>query len=130
MPFSDIVAVSGLLLTLTTFLFNLAWPALSEALALDEYQSGPLNRKRSRDKVREAFYGRALPLTCAFVALFYVNLPAAVGIIDSSTLDLWDFDVDRTLYVMVVVALLVFALVNAGLALRLLIKWQKLRRPL
>jgi hypothetical protein len=28
---------------------------------------------------------------------------------------------------MVVVALLVFALVNVGLALRLLIKWQKLR---
>jgi len=61
------------------------------------------------------------------VALFYVNLPAAVGIVRSSTLDLWDFDVDRTLYVMVVVALLVFALVNVGLALRLLIKWQNLR---
>lgn len=57
MPFSDIVAVSGLLLTLTTFMFNLAWPALSEALTLDEHQSGPLNRKRSRDKVREAFSG-------------------------------------------------------------------------
>ncbi|WP_367617195.1 hypothetical protein [Pseudomonas iranensis] len=44
-----------------------------------------------------------------------------------STLDLWDFDVDRTLYVMVVVALLVFALVNAALALRLLMKWRSLR---
>ncbi|QHC98466.1 MULTISPECIES: hypothetical protein [unclassified Pseudomonas] len=127
MPFSDIVAVSGLLLTLTTFMFNLAWPALSEALALDEYQSGPLNRKRSRDKVRGAFYGRALPLTCAFVALFYVNLPAAVGIIRSSTLDLWDFDVDRTLYVMVVMALLAFALINTGLTVKLLRKWRNLR---
>ena len=127
MPFSDIVAVSGLLLTLTTFMFNLAWPALSEALALDEYQSGPLNRKRSRDKVREAVYGRALPLTCAFMALFYVNLPAAVGIIRSSTLDLWDFDVDRTLYVMVVLALLAFALINARLTLKLLKKWSNLR---
>ncbi|MBS4088441.1 hypothetical protein [Pseudomonas rustica] len=127
MPFSDIVAVSGLLLTLTTFLFNLAWPALSEALTLDEHQSGPLNRKRSRDKVREAFFGRALPLTCAFAALFYVNLPAAVGIIRSSTLDLWDFDVDRTLYVMVVLALLAFALINAGLTLKLLKKWRNLR---
>ena len=127
MPFSDIVAVSGLLLTLTTFLFNLAWPTLNEALALDEFQSGPQNRRRSRDKVREAFYGRALPLTCAFVALFYVNLPAAVGIIRSSTLDLWDFDVDRTLYVMVVVALLAFALINARLTLKLLKKWRSLR---
>ncbi|USU00530.1 hypothetical protein [Pseudomonas siliginis] len=130
MPFSNIVAVSGLLLTLTTFMFNLAWPALNAALAEDEFQKGSQGRKRSRDKVMAAFCWQAVPLTCAFVALFYVNLPAAVSIIDSSTLDLWDFDVDRTLYVMVVVALLVFALVNAGLALRLLIKWQKLRRPL
>jgi hypothetical protein len=127
MPFSDIVAVSGLLLTLTTFMFNLAWPALSEALALDEYQSGPLNRKRSREKVRRVFYWRALPLTCAFAALFYVNLPAAMGIIRSSTLALWDFDVNRTLYVMVVVALLAFALINAGLTLKLLKKWRNLR---
>ncbi|MHA3734325.1 hypothetical protein ACXR0M_01480 [Pseudomonas sp. Eth.TT006] len=127
MPFSDIVAVSGLLLTLTTFMFNLAWPTLHEALAQDEYQSGPLTRKRSREKVRQAFYWRALPLTGAFMALFYVNLPAAVGIVTSSTLDLWDFDVDRTLYVMVVLALLAFALINAGLTLKLLRKWRNLR---
>jgi hypothetical protein len=127
MPFSDIVAVSGLLLTLTTFMFNLAWPALSEALALDEYQSGPLNRRRNREKVGKAFYSRALPLTCAFVTLFYVNLPAAVGIVRSSKLDLWDFEVDRTLYVMVVLALLAFALINAGLTVKLIRKWRNLR---
>ena len=44
----------------------------------------------------------------------------------TSTLDLWDFDVDRTLYVMVVVALLVFALFNLGLALKLIGKWRRL----
>jgi ABC-type dipeptide/oligopeptide/nickel transport system permease component len=126
MPFSDIVAVSGLLLTLTTFMFNLAWPKISEALALDEYQSGPQLKKRSRQKVQDAFYWRALPLTCAFIALFYVNLPAAVRIIRSSTLDFWDFDVDRTLFVMVVTALLVFALINAGLTVKLLKKWRSL----
>ena len=127
MPFGDIVAVSGLLLTLTTFLFNLAWTTLSEALALDEYQSGPQNRRRSREKVKDAFYWRALPLTCAFTALFYVNLPSALGIIRSSTLDLWNFDVDRTLYVMVVLALLAFALINASLTLKLIRKWRNLR---
>jgi hypothetical protein len=126
MPFSDIVAVSGLLLTLTTFMFNLAWPRLHEALELDEKQSGPLARKRSRVKVLGVLLGRAVPLTCAFMALFYVNLPAAVRIIGSSTLDLWDFDVDRTLYVLVVLALLVFALFNLGLALKLAGKWRRL----
>jgi hypothetical protein len=126
MPFNDIVAVSGLLLTLTTFMFNLAWPRLHEALELDEKQSGPLTRKRSREKVLGVLFSRAVPLTCAFMALFYVNLPAAVRIISTSTLDLWVFDVDRTLYVLVVLALLVFALFNLGLALKLAGKWRRL----
>jgi hypothetical protein len=127
MPFSDIVAVSGLLLTLTTFMFNLAWPKLHEALGLDESQSGPQARKRSRAKVINVLLACALPMTSAFMALFYVNLPAAVRVMSSGTLDLWDFDVDRTLYVLVVLALLVFALFNLGLALKLIGKWRRLR---
>lgn len=127
MPFSDIVAVSGLLLTLMTFMFNLAWPKLREALELDEKQSGVMARKRSRRKVFDVLLGCALPLTTAFIALFYVNLPAAVRIMGSSRLALWDFDVDRTLYVLVVLALLAFALFNLGLALKLADKWRRLR---
>jgi len=115
-----------LLLTLTTFLFNLAWPQLNEALQLDERQAGPQARKRSRDKARRALLGCALPLSGMFVGLFYVNLPAAWRVIDTSVLDLWDFDVDRTLYVMVVVALLLFALYNLMLTARLCAKWFKL----
>jgi hypothetical protein len=126
MPFNDIVAVSGLLLTLTTFMFNLAWPRLHEALELDEKQSGPLARKRSRKTVMNVLFACARPLTVAFMALFYVNLPAAVRIVSTSTLDLWDFDVDRTLYVLVVLALLVFTLFNLGLALKLAGKWRRL----
>jgi len=61
------------------------------------------------------------------MALFYVNLPAAVNIMDSSKLDLWEFDVDRTLYAMVVFALMVFALFNLKLTVQLALKWQKLR---
>ena len=45
----------------------------------------------------------------------------------SSRLDLWNFDVDRTLYVMVVFALMVFALFNLGVALKLIGKWRRLR---
>ncbi|VVO94150.1 hypothetical protein [Pseudomonas fluorescens] len=127
MPFSDIVAVSGLLLTLTTFMFNLAWPKLNEALALDESLSGLQARKRSRQKLIGTLLSCAVPLTCAFAALFYVNLPAAVGIIRSSSVDLWDFDVDRTLYVLVVGALLAFALINTVLTLKLIWKWRNLR---
>lgn len=127
MPFSDIVAVSGLLLTLTTFLFNLAWPRLDMALKLDESQSGIQARRRSRARLAGVLLSCALPMTCTFAALFYVNLPAAVRVMRTSTLAFWDFDVDRTLYVLVVVALLVFALFNLVLVTRLIGKWRRLR---
>ncbi|MHC8405101.1 hypothetical protein [Pseudomonas sp. TMB3-21] len=126
MSFSDIVAVSGLLLTLTTFMFNLAWPKLNTALALDERQPGVQARKRSRAQLISVLLSCALPMTCGFGALFYVNLPAAVRVMRTSTLDLWDFDVDRTLYVLVVVALLVFAVFNLVLTIRLIGKWRRL----
>ncbi|MCU0117052.1 hypothetical protein N8H74_02220 [Pseudomonas sp. B2M1-30] len=126
MSFSDIVAISGLLLTLTTFMFNLAWPKLNEALELDGAQPGELARKRSRKKVLSTFFSCALPLAIAFVALFYVNLPPLVKIMRSSTLDLWDFDVGNTLFVMVAYALLVFAALNIWICVRLLTKWREL----
>ncbi|WLH29976.1 hypothetical protein [Pseudomonas canadensis] len=126
MPLGDIVAVSGLLLTLTTFMFNLAWPKVHDALAMDENQSGAQARKRSRTKVINILLACALPMTSTFMALFYVNLPTAVRVMNSSTLDLWNFDVDRTLYVLVVLALRVFALFNAWLVVRLIDKWRKL----
>ncbi|WP_432218079.1 hypothetical protein ACREYJ_27870 [Pseudomonas kribbensis] len=126
MPFSDIVAVSGLLLTLTTFLFNLAWPRLTEAMALDQFQSGVQARKRSRETVVGTLFSCALPLTCAFAALFYVNLPAAVGIVRTSTLDFWDFDTSRTLFVLMTCALFAFVAVNVWLCVRLVEKWRSL----
>ncbi|WP_338574265.1 hypothetical protein V6L78_04075 [Pseudomonas canadensis] len=126
MPLGDIVAVSGLLLTLTTFMFNLAWPKVHDALAMDENQSGAQARKRSRTKVINILLACALPMTSTFMALFYVNLPTAVRVMNSSTLDLWNFDVDRTLYVLVVLALLMFALFNAWLVVGLIDKWRKL----
>lgn len=126
MPLGEIVAVSSLLLTLTTFMFNLAWPKVHDALAMDENQSGAQARKRSRTKVINILLACALPMTSTFMALFYVNLPTAVRVMNSSTLDLWNFDVDRTLYVLVVLALRVFALFNAWLVVRLIDKWRKL----
>lgn len=93
---------------------------------MDENQSGAQARKRSRTKVINILLACALPMTSTFMALFYVNLPTAVRVMNSSTLDLWNFDVDRTLYVLVALALLVFALFNAWLLVRLIDKWRKL----
>lgn len=127
MQLSDIVAISGLLLTLVTFLFNLAWPKINEALNQDEATSGANAKKRCRETINRTILGTVLPLFIAFFVLFYINLPTAVKIILSSEIALWNFDVDDTLYVMVVYALAAFVILNGTLLYKLLRKQLKFK---
>lgn len=127
MKLSDIVAVSGLLLTLVTFLFNLAWPKINEALNQDEATAGVRAKKRCREKINNTLLGTVFPIFIAFFVLFYINLPTAVKIISSSDISLWNFDVDDTLYVMVVYALAAFVIFNGSLLYKLFRKQQKFR---
>lgn len=127
MKLSDIVAVSGLLLTLVTFLFNLAWPKIDGALNQDEAESGDKAKIRCREKINNTLLGTVLPIFIAFFVLFYINLPTAVKIISSSEISLWNFDVDDTLYVMVVYALAAFVIFNGSLLYKLFRKQQKFK---
>ncbi|MGF1847394.1 hypothetical protein [Vibrio lentus] len=127
MKLNDVVAVSGLLLTLVTFLFNLAWPRISSALDIDENISGDKARKRGRESITYVAWLVVFPIFISFFALFYVNLPSAVEIISTSQLSLWNFDVDDTLYVMVVWALLAFVSFNLIILIRLLSKKSRLK---
>lgn len=127
MKLNDIVAISGLLLTLVTFLFNLAWPKINEALNQDEATSGVNAKKRCREKINKTILGTVLPLFVAFFVLFYINLPSAVKIISSSKIAFWNFDVDGALYVMVVYALAAFVILNGSLLYRLLRKQSKFK---
>jgi hypothetical protein len=127
MKLNEIVAVSGLLLTLTTFLFNLAWPKIRDALNQDEATSGNIARRRCRKKINNTLWFTVFPIFLAFFALFYVNLPTAIKILFNSKIELWDFDVDDTLYVMVVYALLAFVTLNAYLCIRLTVKQGKFK---
>lgn len=122
---NDIVAISGLLLALTTFLFNLALPKINQALQLDEHMSGEIARQKARKQVRATLLLPVLPLFLAFFALFYVNLPAAMQIVANSSLRLWHFEVDRTLYVLVECALLAFVIYHGWLIYRLAAKSRK-----
>lgn len=127
MKLNDVVAVSGLLLTLVTFLFNLAWPRISAALDIDENTSGEKARKRERKSITYVAWLVVFPIFISFFALFYVNFPSAVEIISTSRLSLWNFDVDDTLYVMVVWALLAFVIFNLFTFIRLLRKKSRLK---
>ncbi|HAS8178325.1 TPA: hypothetical protein I7671_21050 [Vibrio vulnificus] len=124
---NDVVAVSGLLLTLVTFLFNLAWPKISAALDVDENIAGEKARKRARNLLTNVAWLVVFPIFVSFFVLFYVNLPTAVEIISKSKFTLWHFDVDDTLYVMVVWALLAFVVFNLVTFIRLILKKHRLK---
>ena len=119
---NDIVSVSGLLLTLVTFLFNLAWPKISHAINLEENIPGDHAKQRLREEVDRVILTSVLPILIAFMLLFYVNLPAAFNIFASSRLALWDFDPGKTLYIFVVYALLALLIFNVYLLVRLVRK--------
>ncbi|WP_429155821.1 hypothetical protein [Aeromonas veronii] len=123
---SDIVSVSSLLLTLVTFLFNLAWPRITAALEVDEDLAGSKARARAKKTIINVVFLVVLPILISFFLLFYVNLPSAIKIISTSTLDLWDFNVDNTLYIMVVWALLAFVIINTSILTKLLLKIRRL----
>ncbi len=127
MKLNDVVAVSGLLLTLVTFLFNLAWPNISKVLNADENITGENAKKRLRKTVNSTAFKVVLPILIAFFVLFYVNLPTAIEIILNSDIDFWHFDVDDTLYVMVVFALLAFVFFNAALLIKFIKKQNRLK---
>jgi hypothetical protein len=127
MNLNDIVSVSGLLLTLVTFLFNLAWPKITDSLNQDESISGENARKRCRDKIKITLYGTVLPIFISFFVLFYINLPSAVNIFLISHISLWNFDVDNTLYIMVVFSLAAFVIFNGRLMYKLFVKQNKLK---
>ncbi len=63
----------------------------------------------------------------SFFLIFYITLPKALEIMLSSKLTIWNFDMERTVYIMLVYALLAFTLLNAHLAYKLFQKRQKLK---
>jgi len=119
---NDIISVSGLLLTLATFLFNLAWPKISHAINLEESISGEHAKNRFREEIDRVILTAVLPILISFMLLFYVNLPSAFNIIVSSKLALWNFDPGKTLYIFVVYALLALLVFNFYLLFRLIRK--------
>lgn len=127
MKLNDIVAVSGILLTLITFLFNLAWPKIEAVLEQSDTISGDKAKSRARKNVNKTLCTVVFPIFISFLSLFYVNLPTAVEIISTSRFSLWHFDVDDTLFIMVVLSLLSFVLFNTYLMFKLYQKQLKLK---
>lgn len=124
---SDIISIISLILTLLTFLFNLAWPDIKNTLDQDDHINGSQAKQRQREKINKTIYLKAMPMLASFVLVFYTTLPKAVEIILSSKLTIWNFNIENTIYVMIVYSLLAFTLLNTHLIFRLFQKKQNLK---
>lgn len=127
MKMSDIISISSLILTLLTFLFNLALPEITTTLEQDDQIAGDHAKRRLQEKISKILYRKAMPMLISFFLIFYITLPKALEIMLSSKLTIWNFDMERTVYIMLVYALLAFTLLNAHLAYKLFQKRQKLK---
>lgn len=124
---SDIISIISLILTLLTFLFNLAWPDIKNTLDQDDHINGSQAKQRRREKINKTIYFKAMPMLASFVLVFYTTLPKAVEIILSSKLTIWNFNIENTIYVMIVYSLLAFTLLNTHLIFRLFQKKRNLK---
>ena len=124
----EIISSAGLLLTLTTFLFNLSWPRVRDSLDQEPSVNGPKARESALRKVKSTLLAVMLPLFFAFSVLFYIYLPTAIGIIRSSDLAFWGFDVSRTLFVFIDIALFFFVVVVGSICYKLIIKVRSLKK--
>jgi hypothetical protein len=124
---NEIIASAGLLLTLTTFLFNLAWPKLEYSKNFDTSISGPAARRAGRRQLKQTFFCVALPLLAGYAGLFYINFPTTVKIICSGTFDLWNFSVSHVLFVFVEFAIMCFVILNFCIAWEIFLKIRALK---
>lgn len=124
---TDIVTISGLLLTLTTFLFNIAWPHVAKAMSTDIKINGEIAKSNKRKEIWNVILLKLLPIFVGFTVLFYVNLPTSLKIAKNSSFDIWDFDINITLYIFLEITLCALVIFNGVILYNLLRKIHKLK---
>lgn len=78
---SDLLSAASLLLAVASVLFGLWYTEISSALTVSTPTG---DRTKVRRQIRNALYGRALPLTVVTVSISLVFLPDAVIIMKNS----------------------------------------------
>lgn len=109
---NNIIATSGLLLTLMTFLLNLFWQKIEKAKGQDTEIYGSHKITQTKKEIQHTLIFIAVPIFIGFLVLFYVNLPTTIQILENSHLKFWDFNVNKTIYVMIELTLSLFVIFN------------------
>lgn len=97
----------GLLLVFVSALFAIRYP---EAITLVQGEvpgsDRPRERARMKNEIRSFLKGKWLPLAAINGVSIYPFLPLAIRVCVSSRVHLWDFDVERTSFIVVFALLL------------------------
>lgn len=113
---------TGLILVFVTVWFGLSVQAVHGELELG-IPAGSHARKERRRKIMRTFLIHCAPLLAAYATTAYLFLPITTSIIEESEFSVWDFDFQRTAFVIVHFTLVLFLAYSVWLARRLGRKW-------
>lgn len=125
---SDILSSVSLLLALLTFMFNLAYPRITQEIDKPLPPQAQKEERKIQQKgtTRLIFFG-SLPILLSFIALFYINLPKSIEILSTSIFNIWNFSIIPTMFIMIELAVLGFSVLNIWCLYKLIKRWRDLK---
>lgn len=124
---ADILAIVSLLVTILTFFLNLGWRSIDVCLNAENPPAGRAKeRERQQQKIKACGFMIVAPTLISLALLMYVNFPTFIRLLESSKLSLWDFDVTKTLFCLMEIALFVFVLIILNVSRKLFSKYREL----
>jgi hypothetical protein len=114
---ADLLSAISILLVFLTFLLNSIEKEVSGILSKKKPESAQIDKLiRYKDDLKRIFFLKTLPISLIYLITFYILLPDTVKIISTSTINLWDFDELKTLFVFIelgILGLTIFAILKA-----------------
>jgi hypothetical protein len=113
---ADLLSAISVFLVFLTFLLNSIEKEVSDILSTRKPEAAQSEKlKRYKADLRRIFFLKTLPISIIYLITFYILLPDTIYIISSSTLNLWDFDELKTLFVFIelgILGLTIYAIIK------------------
>lgn len=125
---ADVLSGVGLLLVFVIALFDLSYQRIQSALeGRAPGADRPVERRRYRVELREVLIRRAAPPTVVSGVVAYALAPLVQDVIASTELELWDFDELLTIFVLLYLLIVGFAVWSLVLLIRVAAKLRRAR---
>jgi H+/gluconate symporter-like permease len=124
MPVDDLASLASaisIVLGVLTYFLTMVIESSGKVLAvLMPSKDQDAARKKLRKSLARSLFSSALPMLTAFALLFYLCLPTTVIISHSSNLQLWNFDLLKTIFVFLELAIAACLILSIIVAAQLL----------